>query len=115
MRFRSVPTVGEVYIPNERRGQGPDGLRQQFTQKERDIETGLDYFSLDITRQRRVALPRRTNSRVAPDELYTFADDASANPTFYADLKSAVPKQVSVQLHNCLAFCDFLIRHYQKC
>src|SRR5882724_9364293 len=22
----------------------PDGVRQQFTQKERDIETGLDYF-----------------------------------------------------------------------
>jgi len=26
-----------------------DGARQKFTQKERDIETGLDYFGLDTT------------------------------------------------------------------
>jgi hypothetical protein len=38
---------------------GGDGVRQQFTQKERDIETGLDYFVLGTMRALRAGSPER--------------------------------------------------------
>jgi RHS repeat-associated protein len=63
-----------------------DGVRQQFTLKERDIETGLDYFLARYysSIQGRFTSPDEFTG--GPDELYFFATDASANPTFYADL-----------------------------
>ena len=63
-----------------------DGVRQQFTQKERDIETALDYF---IARYYSAAQGRFTSPDEftgGPRELFTFADSAAANPTFYSDL-----------------------------
>jgi len=75
-------------------GRGPslgygtgDGVRQQFTQKERDIETGLDYFLARCysSIQGRFTSPDEFTG--GPDELFYFADDASENPTFYADLR----------------------------
>lgn len=63
-----------------------DGLRQKFTSKERDNETGLDYFLAryySSTQGRFISPDEFTGG---PDELYYFADDASANPTFYGDL-----------------------------
>jgi RHS repeat-associated protein len=65
-----------------------DGVRQQFTSKERDFETGLDYFlarSYSSTQGRFTSPDEFTGG---PDELYYFADDASENPTFYADLRN---------------------------
>jgi len=63
-----------------------DGVRQQFTQKERDNETGLDYFLARYysSTQGRFTSPDEFTG--GPDELFYFADDASENPTFYADL-----------------------------
>ena len=63
-----------------------DGQRKQFTSKERDSETGLDYFLARYysSTQGRFMSPDEFTG--GPDELYDFADDASANPTFYADL-----------------------------
>ena len=63
-----------------------DGVRQKFTQKERDNETGLDYFLARYysSTQGRFTSPDEFTG--GPDELYYFVDDASANPTFYADL-----------------------------
>jgi RHS repeat-associated protein len=63
-----------------------DGVRQKFTQKERDNETGLDYFSARYyaSMQGRFTSPDEFTG--GPDELYDFADNASENPTFYADL-----------------------------
>jgi hypothetical protein len=40
-----------------------DGVRQQFTQKERDVETGLDYSWLDTTHQFKAGLPALMNSK----------------------------------------------------
>jgi RHS repeat-associated protein len=63
-----------------------DGQRKQFGSKERDIETGLDYF---LARYYSSAQGRFTSPDEfagGPVELFTFADAASANPTFYADL-----------------------------
>ena len=63
-----------------------DGLRQKFTSKERDNETGLDYFLARYysSTQGRFSSPDEFTG--GPDELYSFAANASANPTFYADL-----------------------------
>jgi RHS repeat-associated protein len=63
-----------------------DAVRQQFTGKERDTETSLDYF---LARYYSANLGRFTSPDEftgGPDELYDFAIDASDNPTFYADL-----------------------------
>jgi RHS repeat-associated protein len=57
-----------------------------LTQKERDIETGLDYFLARYysSTQGRFTSPDEFTG--GPDELYYFAEDASNNPTFYANL-----------------------------
>src|SRR5205807_5083078 len=62
-----------------------DGIRQHFTQKERDIETGLDYFLARYysSTEGRFASPDEFAG--GPDELFSFANNASENPTFYAD------------------------------
>jgi RHS repeat-associated protein len=65
-----------------------DGLRKKFTGKERDDETGLDYF---LARYYSPAQGRFTSPDEftgGPDELYYFAEDAAENPTFYADLRN---------------------------
>jgi RHS repeat-associated protein len=61
---------------------------RKFTSKERDIETGLDYFLARYysSTQGRFTSPDEFTG--GPDELYYFAEDASANPTFYADLRN---------------------------
>ncbi len=67
-------------------GYASDGVRQQFTQKERDVETGLDYFLARYysSTQGRFTSPDEFTG--GPIELYYFVDDAAANPTFYSDL-----------------------------
>jgi RHS repeat-associated protein len=67
-------------------GNTPDGLRKKFGSKERDNETGLDYFLARYysSAQGRFISPDEFTG--GPDELFVFADAASANPTFYADL-----------------------------
>jgi RHS repeat-associated protein len=67
-------------------GYSADGVRQQFTAKERDVETGLDYFLARYysSVQGRFLSPDEFTG--GPDELYDFTTDASDNPTFYADL-----------------------------
>lgn len=67
---------------------GGAGVRQQFTAKERDNETGLDYFLARYysSTQGRFTSPDEFTG--GPDELYYFVNDASVNPTFYADLRN---------------------------
>lgn len=57
-----------------------------LTRKERDVETGLDYFLARYysSQQGRFTSPDEFSG--GPDELYTFAADASNNPTFYANV-----------------------------
>ena len=67
-------------------GYSGDASRQKFTSKERDIETGLDYFLARYywSTQGRFTSPDEFSG--GPNELYTFTEAASGNPTFYADL-----------------------------
>src|SRR5262249_9412625 len=60
--------------------------RQQFTGKERDSETGLDYFDARYYGSLYGRFTSPDEFTGGPDELYDFADAASDNPTFYADL-----------------------------
>jgi RHS repeat-associated protein len=63
-----------------------DNVRQKFTLKERDSETGLDYFLARYysSAQGRFTSPDEFTG--GPDEYYEFHDLAAENPTFYADL-----------------------------
>ena len=63
-----------------------EATRQRFTSKERDNESGLDYFLARYysSAQGRFTSPDEFTD--GPDELFDFTDHASSNPTFYADL-----------------------------
>jgi RHS repeat-associated protein len=63
-----------------------DGIRQKFTGKDRDSETGLDYFEARYYagKQGRFTSPDEFSG--GPDDLFDFADVASENPTLYGDL-----------------------------
>ena len=65
-------------------GYGDDSTRQKLTSKERDAETGLDYFLARYysSIQGRFTSPDEFNG--GPIELFSLA--ASSNPTFYANL-----------------------------
>ena len=63
-----------------------DNIRQQFTSKERDVETGLHYFLARYYAPIQGRFTSPDEFQGGPDELYAFAEHASANPTFYADI-----------------------------
>lgn len=86
-------------------GYGDDSTRQKFGSKERDAETGLDYFLARyyVNIQGRFTSPDEFTG--GPTEL--FAVVAAHNPTFYADI--AEPQSLnkySYCLNNPLKFID---------
>lgn len=84
-----------------------DGLRQKFTSKERDIETGLDYFDARYYASSQGRFISADEFSGGPSELYRFAETASENPTFYADL--ANPQSLNKYQYcygNPLSFAD---------
>ena len=90
-RHDYLPFGEELFAPAGGRTVGlgyavGDGVRQQFTSKERDAETGLDYFLARYysSIQGRFTSPDEFSG--GPDEYYDFKDLAAENPTFYADL-----------------------------
>ncbi len=64
-------------------GYSGDSTRQKFTQKERDNETGLDYFLARYYSSIEGRFTSPDEFSGGPTEL--FADVTSHNPTFYAD------------------------------
>jgi len=82
-----------------------DGIRQQFTQKERDIETGLDYF---LARYYSASQGRFTSPdefKGGPEELFDDVDPH--DPLFYAD--TAEPQSLNKYhyvLNNPLRYID---------
>lgn len=57
-----------------------------LTLKERDVETGLDYFLARSYSSSQGRFTSPDEFAGGPDELFDFAEDAAGNPTFYADL-----------------------------
>lgn len=73
---------------NQRYSATADDTRVKFATYQRDIETGLDfaqsrYFSPKLGR-----FTSPDEFKGGPDELFDFEEDASSNPTFYADLRN---------------------------
>ena len=74
-----------------------DGVRQKFTQKERDAETGLDYF---LARYYSPSMGRFTSPdefKGGPEELFEEVDPH--DPLFYAD--TGAPQSLN-KYHYCL-------------
>ncbi|MEN3327068.1 MAG: hypothetical protein V7638_1875, partial [Acidobacteriota bacterium] len=65
---------------------GGNDIRQQFTKKERDFETGLDYFLARYYSSNQGRFISPDDFSGGPDEVFSFASQASSNPTFYSDL-----------------------------
>jgi RHS repeat-associated protein len=62
-----------------------DSVRQQFTAKERDAETGLDYFLARYYTSMQGRFTSTDEFAGGPLELFDFSATASENPTFYSD------------------------------
>jgi RHS repeat-associated protein len=65
-------------------GYSGDSVRQKFGSKERDIETGLDFFLARYYSSTQGRFTSPDEFQGGPIELFSIA--ASPNPTFYADL-----------------------------
>ncbi len=94
-----IRTAAQGYPPPD------DKIRQKFTGKERDVETGLDYFEARYfsSVQGRFSSPDEFTG--GPTEL--FAEVAAHNPTFYADI--AEPQSLNKYvycLNNPYKFVD---------
>ena len=68
-------------------GYSADGVRQQFTSKERDIETGLDSFLARYYSATQGRFTTADEFSGGPEQLFYFEQAASENPTFYAELE----------------------------
>jgi RHS repeat-associated protein len=111
-RHDYLPFGEELFVPTSNRTAAEgyasgDGIRQHFTAKERDVETQLDYFLARYysSAQGRFTSPDEFTG--GPDELYSFGEDASANPTFYADIMN--PQSLNkyhYSLNNPLRYMD---------
>jgi RHS repeat-associated protein len=74
-----------------------DGIRQQFTSKERDNETGLDYFVARYYSSTQGRFTSPDEFKGGPEEL--FGDIDPHDPLFYAD--TAAPQSLN-KYHYCL-------------
>ncbi len=65
-----------------------DDTRKKFATYLRDAETGLDYAQSRYFSPMQGRFTSPDEFKGGPDELFDFEDDASDNPTFYADLEN---------------------------
>lgn len=63
-----------------------DDIRKKFATYQRDVETGLDWAQSRYYQPKHGRFTSPDEFKGGPDELFDFEEDASVNPTFYADL-----------------------------
>jgi RHS repeat-associated protein len=84
-----------------------DNVRQQFTKKERDTETNLDFFEARYYSSVMGRFTSPDEFRGGPEQLFYFEQTASDNPTFYAGLEEPQSLNKYVYcLNNPLRYVD---------
>ncbi len=73
---------------NQKYSSNTDNLRKKFATYQRDTETGLDFAQSRYYSPMHGRFTSPDEFKGGPDELFDFEEDASDNPTFYADLKN---------------------------
>jgi RHS repeat-associated protein len=83
-----LPFGEDLYTAQRTLGIGykPDDIRRKFTTYKRDAETDLDFAEARYYSSKWGRFVSPDEFTGGPDELFDFADNASDNPTFYADL-----------------------------
>lgn len=71
---------------NQKYSSNTDDTRKKFATYQRDIETGLDFAQSRYYSGKHGRFTSPDEFKGGPDELFDFDEDASDNPTFYADL-----------------------------
>lgn len=73
---------------NQKFSSNNDDARKKFATYQRDSETGLDFAQSRYYSAMHGRFTSPDEFKGGPDELFDFEDDASDNPTFYADLEN---------------------------
>lgn len=73
---------------NQKYSSSTDDTRKKFATYQRDAETGLDYAQSRYYSPVNGRFTSPDEFKGGPDELFDFEEDASDNPTFYADLEN---------------------------
>ena len=73
---------------NQKYSASADDTRKKFATYQRDIETGLDFAQSRYYSPMQGRFTSPDEFKGGPDELFDFEEDASDNPTFYADLEN---------------------------
>lgn len=71
---------------NQKYSSTADDIRKKFATYQRDAETGLDFAQSRYYQPKHGRFTSPDEFKGDPDELFDFEEDASDNPTFYADL-----------------------------
>jgi RHS repeat-associated protein len=71
---------------NQKYSSSTDDTRKKFATYQRDWETGLDFAQSRYYSPKHGRFTSPDEFKGGPDELFDFEEDASDNPTFYADL-----------------------------
>jgi RHS repeat-associated protein len=87
-----LPLGEEIYAGignrnvNQKYSANGDDTRKKFATYQRDAETNLDYAQSRYYSPMQGRFTSPDEFKGGPDELFDFEEDASDNPTFYADL-----------------------------
>ncbi len=89
-----LPFGEEIYAgignrnTNQKYSANTDDIRKKFATYQRDVETGLDYAQSRYYSSMQGRFTSPDEFKGGPDELFDFEEDATDNPTFYADLEN---------------------------
>jgi RHS repeat-associated protein len=73
---------------NQKYSTNSDDTRKKFATYQRDTETGLDFAQSRYYSPMHGRFTSPDEFKGGPDELFDFEEDASSNPTLYADLEN---------------------------